>query len=93
MLYKTRFLISHRPGQGHFKDSSLVFSNKYPFDFPLAQWNWRKKKEEEEGEEEEGEEEGEEEEEEGETGIFAIYQKIVKITAYALTMFGWPKQH
>ena len=30
----------------------------------------------------------EEEEEDGETGIFAIYQKIVKITAYALTMFG-----
>ena len=44
MLYKMRFLISHRPGQGHFKDSSLVFSNKYLFDFPLAQWNKKKKK-------------------------------------------------
>ena len=37
MLYKMRFLISHRPGQGHFKDSSLDFSDKYLFDFPLAQ--------------------------------------------------------
>ena len=44
MLYKTKFLISHRPGQGHFKDSSLVFSDKYLFDFPLARWNMKKKK-------------------------------------------------
>ena len=39
------------------------------------------------------EEEEEEEEEDGETGIFAIHQKIVKIIDLALTMFGWPKQH
>ena len=36
MLYKMWFLISHRPGQGHFKNSSLVFSDKYLFDFPLV---------------------------------------------------------
>ena len=44
MLYKMRFLISHRPGQGHCRDSLLVFSDKYLFDFPLAQWNKKKKK-------------------------------------------------
>ena len=44
MLYKTRFLISHRPEQEHFKNSLLVFSDKYLFDFPLAQWNKNKKK-------------------------------------------------
>ena len=34
------------------------------------------------------EEPEEQEQEDGEMGIFAIHQKIVKITAYALTMFG-----
>ena len=52
MLYKTKFLISHRPGQGHYKDSSLVFSDKYFFDFPLARWKKKKKKKKKEKEKE-----------------------------------------
>ena len=39
-----RFLISHRPGQGHFTDSSLVFSDKYLFDFPLASETRRRRR-------------------------------------------------
>ena len=80
-----KFLIIHRPGQWHFKDSSLAFSDKHLFDFLLA---WEEE-EEEEGEGEEGEGEGEG----GEMGIFASHQKIMKITDLALTMFGWPKRH
>ena len=57
MLYKTRFLISHRPGQGYFKDSSLVFSDEYLFDFPLWFSSSPVKQEEEEEEEEEEKEE------------------------------------
>ena len=80
MLYKTKFLISHRPEQGHFKDSSLVFSDKYFFDFPLAWWNKKKNKKKKKNKMEK-------------RAFLQYTSKIVKITAYALTMFGWPKQH
>ena len=77
-----KFLISHRPGQGHFKDSSLVFSNKYLFDFPLffSFFLWFSSSSVKQEEDEvEGEGEEEEEEDDDETGILQFTRKSWKL--------------